>query len=110
MIGSLGFPEIMLILFIGLLLFGPSKLPELGRSLGKGIREFKKSTSGLMDSLNAEVKSVDQAARAVEPPARTSEFPAQDPAANRAAPVPPPASSQPVKATVIDLEGEGDRT
>lgn len=103
MIGSLGFPEIMLILFIGLLLFGPSKLPELGRSLGKGIREFKKSTSGLMDSINAEVKSVEQASR-------NPNFPAQDPATNRTPPSPPPASSEPVKATVIDLEGEGDRT
>ncbi len=107
MIGSLGFPEIMLILFIGLLLFGPSKIPEIGRSLGKGIREFKKSTSGLMDSLNAEVKSVEQASR-------STGFPAQDPAATRPAPAsptsPPPVNSEPVKATVIDLEGEGERT
>lgn len=56
-IGGIGPPEIFLILFLALILFGPSKLPELGRSLGKGLREFKKSTSGLVDSINDEVKS-----------------------------------------------------
>lgn len=41
--------EWVLILVAALLLFGPKKLPELGRSIGKGIREFKKATSGMLE-------------------------------------------------------------
>lgn len=44
---NIGFPEIVLVLIIVLVIFGPKRLPEMGRSLGKGIREFKSSvTSG----------------------------------------------------------------
>ena len=42
----LGFGEILVILIIALLLFGPTKLPQLGDALGKGIRNFKKATEG----------------------------------------------------------------
>ena len=41
MIGKLGLPELLLILFIALLLFGPSKLGDMGKSLGEAIRNFK---------------------------------------------------------------------
>jgi sec-independent protein translocase protein TatA len=46
----LGFGEILLILAVALLIFGPSKLPQLGEALGKGIRNFKKSSEGDDDS------------------------------------------------------------
>lgn len=42
-IGNIGWPEIILIAFVFLLLFGARRLPEVGQSLGKGIKEFKKS-------------------------------------------------------------------
>jgi TatA/E family protein of Tat protein translocase len=45
MFGSLGMPELLLIMVIALLVFGPKKLPEVGRSLGKALREFKKNRS-----------------------------------------------------------------
>jgi sec-independent protein translocase protein TatA len=46
----LGFGEILLILAVALLIFGPSKLPQLGEALGKGIRNFKKSSEGNDDA------------------------------------------------------------
>lgn len=46
---NLGFGEIMLIVFVALLLFGPKKLPELGKAAGKTLREFKNATKNIMD-------------------------------------------------------------
>ena len=46
MFGSLGFGEILLILLIVVLIFGTSRIPELGKGLGEGIRNFKKSVRG----------------------------------------------------------------
>ena len=43
---GLGFPEIILVLVIVILIFGTSRIPELGRGLGEGIRNFKKSVKG----------------------------------------------------------------
>ena len=44
--GWIGFPEIIVLLLVLLLIFGPKRLPEMGRSLGKGMREFKDSIGG----------------------------------------------------------------
>ncbi len=46
MFGTLGWPEIIIILFLILLLFGAKRLPEIGRSLGKGLKEFKDALKG----------------------------------------------------------------
>ena len=51
MFGSVGMQEIILILFILLLLFGAKRLPELGQSLGKGIREFKRGVSEIQEEI-----------------------------------------------------------
>ncbi len=56
---GLGGQELLLILFVVLLFFGPSKLPELARGLGKGMREFKKAQADLENEFN---KAVDTAA------------------------------------------------
>jgi sec-independent protein translocase protein TatA len=50
--GEIGIEKILLLLVIVLLLFGAKRLPEFGRSLGKGIREFKGSLSGVKDAIN----------------------------------------------------------
>jgi len=44
---GIGFPELLIVLVIALIVLGPKKLPEVGRSLGKGMREFKDSISGI---------------------------------------------------------------
>jgi sec-independent protein translocase protein TatA len=44
--GNIGLPEILVVLVIALIIFGPKRLPELGRSMGRGIREFRHSISG----------------------------------------------------------------
>lgn len=54
MFGRIGFPELLLILTIALVIFGPSKIPDIGKSLGKGIREFKKATQELQKSVELE--------------------------------------------------------
>lgn len=51
MLGNLGFTEIMIILVVVLLVFGAKRLPEIGASMGKGIREFKRSISETADSV-----------------------------------------------------------
>ena len=52
--GWIGMPELILLLIVLLLIFGPKRLPEMGRSLGRGMREFKESISGKVgDDLDA---------------------------------------------------------
>lgn len=56
--GQLGFSEMIVIFIVALLVFGPKKLPELGKSLGKGIREFKKATDELKTSWEDQVRDI----------------------------------------------------
>ena len=56
MLGSIGMPELIVIFVIALVVFGPRRLPELGRSLGRTIAEFKRATSELQSTLEREVE------------------------------------------------------
>ena len=68
MFGSIGMPELIVIFVIALIIFGPRKLPELGRSLGKSLAEFKRSSNELRSTLDDEIrleeKQLDKAAQA----------------------------------------------
>jgi len=60
MFGSIGMPELIIILVIALIIFGPRKLPELGRSLGRSIGEFKRASNELRSTLEEEIRLEDQ--------------------------------------------------
>jgi TatA/E family protein of Tat protein translocase len=55
MFGSIGFPELLVILTIALLIFGPKKLPEVGRSIGKALREFRKTSDEIKEKIEEEI-------------------------------------------------------
>lgn len=56
MFSNIGVPGLILILIVALVIFGPNKLPEIGRAFGRSIREFKKATDGLADDIREEIK------------------------------------------------------
>lgn len=58
--GPLGFTEILFILVLALLLFGPRRLPELGRTLGRGLAEFRRASTDLRATIEDEVRSLDR--------------------------------------------------
>ena len=60
MFGSIGMPELIIILVIALIIFGPRKLPELGKSLGRSLSEFKKASTDLQNTLEQEIKIEEQ--------------------------------------------------
>ena len=77
---GIGVPELILILVVGLIVFGPGKLPEMGRSLGKGIREFRKASNALTAAINAPEPPPAPTQPAAQPaPAAQAETPAAAP-------------------------------
>jgi TatA/E family protein of Tat protein translocase len=67
--GPIGFPELMIILVVALIVFGPRKLPELGRSLGKSLQEFKRASNELKNTLDEEISLEERRSAAPPPPA-----------------------------------------
>jgi len=66
MFGSIGMPELIIIFVIALIIFGPRKLPELGKSLGKSLAEFKRASNELKSTLEEEIRVEEQQQRAAE--------------------------------------------
>ena len=62
---NLGFPELIVIFTVALLVFGPRKLPEIGRSLGRSLNEFKRATNDLKRTWESEVRSEEEDLRRV---------------------------------------------
>ncbi len=54
---NIGFPELILILIIALLIFGPKKLPEIGKSIGKAISELKRASNELKETIEDEIRA-----------------------------------------------------
>jgi len=57
MFGNIGLPELLVILAIALLIFGPKKLPEVGRSIGKALREFRKTSDEIKEKFEEEIRA-----------------------------------------------------
>ncbi len=66
MFGSIGMPELILIFIVALLVFGPKKLPELGKSLGRGLAEFKRASDDLKRTIEDEIEQGKHEADAVK--------------------------------------------
>jgi len=86
--GPLGFTEILFILLLALLLFGPRRLPELGRMLGRGLMEFRRASTDLRATIEDEIRSLEREAT-IEPKASPSSATAGAPETAKA-----PGSSQ----------------
>jgi TatA/E family protein of Tat protein translocase len=89
MFGSIGMPELILIFVVALLVFGPRKLPEIGKSLGKGLAEFKKASEDLKKTIEQEIED----AKTEVSSAKTEVTAAADAIARTPAAAPPPASA-----------------
>lgn len=69
MFGPLGFPEMLFIVVLALLIFGPKRLPEVGRTIGKGMAQFRKATSDLRRTIETEIALENEPRRpAARPP------------------------------------------
>jgi sec-independent protein translocase protein TatA len=84
MFPSIGMPELIVILTLALIIFGPRKLPELGRSLGKSLGEFKRASNELRNTLDEEIRIEEertsaQKAAAAEPTPVTTDVPDSTP-------------------------------
>ncbi len=101
-IGGLGMGEMIVIFLVVLLLFGAKRLPEIGSSLGKGIREFK----GSIREIEKEIKTVDEPQHdAVSPTSASSDEPDQEP--RRLTTNPPPSEHQIGGVPTAESQGEG---
>lgn len=99
---GIGMTELLVILIVALIVFGPNKLPELARSLGRAMHEFRRASSDLRTSFNEALESTPQpeprrpATPAIQPPAPAPPAPLDQPVADAAPdgkPTPPAAPS-----------------
>lgn len=102
---GIGGQELILILVVALLVFGPKRLPELARSLGKGLGEFRRASNDLRQSLNMDPPPPSQTIR---PPTAPAQAGAEDPVAET--PTPPEApAAQAVAAVPPESRPEQDK-
>lgn len=110
---NLGIPELLVIFLVALIVFGPRKLPELGRTLGRGLNEFRRASNELKRTLDDEIRAAERH-MTVPPPSPTPPPPppVAELAASEASPsgtiLPPPESAAPAStphdAVASDLE------
>jgi TatA/E family protein of Tat protein translocase len=85
--GNLGMPELMMILVLALLLFGPKKLPEIGKQVGKALGEFKRASNDLKRTIEDEMEKASSGLNVkLDDPPKPEAEPAKDAAAPALAP------------------------
>src|SRR2546430_5584295 len=89
--GPLGFPELLLIFIVALIVFGPRRLPEIGRTLGKALGEFKKATDDFKSTIEREVRI--EELKQIPPTINAAVTPL--PNVSRSEPAPPPHVPEP---------------
>ena len=102
---NIGFPELLIILAIALIIFGPNKLPELAKGLGRAMREFKKATEEVKESFEAETRDLDELKGVITEEnllANLAEEPSKDSEATAETPTPIEASAQ------VEISSHGD--
>jgi TatA/E family protein of Tat protein translocase len=92
--GSIGLPELMIIFVLALLLFGPRKLPEIGRGIGRALGEFRRASNDLKRTIEEEVATEDLRQVARDARAATAIPSLDELAAAAAAPASPAASAE----------------
>jgi len=113
---NLGFPEMMFIFLLALILFGPKKLPEIGRQIGKGLAEFKRASREFQSQIEDEVRKLELEAdlkNTIEPPISLSNTVASQPPAltvGSSAPTEEPAITSASTAEVAVAAAEPDYT
>ncbi len=98
MFGPLGLPEILFILVVALLVFGPRRLPEIGRGIGKALGEFRRATNDLKRSIDTEVTLEEVRQGTPSSPPRAPLAAPSPPAPAPAAAEPTPAAAEPTPA------------
>jgi TatA/E family protein of Tat protein translocase len=102
---NIGFPELLIILAIALIIFGPNKLPELAKGLGRAMREFRKATEEVKESFEAETRDLQEMKGALTEEnllASLAEEPPKNSEATAETPIPIEASAQ------VETSGHGD--
>ena len=65
--GPIGWPELIILLVVVLIVFGPGKLPDIGNAVGRGVREFRKASNDLEESIRGETKKPSEPATPPSP-------------------------------------------
>jgi TatA/E family protein of Tat protein translocase len=84
---GIGMPELIVIFIVALLVFGPKKLPDLGRALGRGLAEFKRASEDLKAGLSADLQFDEEEKPSPQPPPAAPQTASSEPA--------PPKGDQP---------------
>ena len=101
MFGSIGMPELIIIFVIALIIFGPRKLPELGRSLGKSLAEFKRASNELKSTLEEEIRLEEQRVN-LETTKTATQAASSSPSASSTTDTAAPHAAEPVAARSVD--------
>ena len=106
---GIGMTELLVILVVALIVFGPTKLPDLARSLGRAMHEFRRASNDLRASFNEAVEPAPPPSRPAPPPAipPASPAPLDQPAAEPAAPGTPVAAAEPAARKPSDPPQDG---